>query len=287
MEEDRASATADGAAALRAAHLLGDGPYVFEDPYAIELTSDAFRELRDRGELREYFVNRGLQRVQGQIVGRARWADDALTEAVARGLGQYILIGAGLDSFVLRRSELLDRLRVIEFDHPASQRVKVERLKRTGFRGHANVEFVPVDLERESLAEALAKTAFAREQPAFVSWLGVVTYLTHDAIERTLRAIRSCVATGSELALDYPILPELLDPGARALFEQIRDGSANLGEPRRATHDPARFRVEVCALGYELIEDLSNVDVEARYFASRSDGLRMYPQIRLARFRAV
>ena len=115
----------------------------------------------------------------------------------------------------------------------------------------------------------------------------MVTYLSEEAIFGTLQSIRECAAPGSILALDYPILPELLAEEHRLLFERVRDGSAGIGEPRRATHDPETFARRICSLGYELIEDLAYEDHVARYFSGRTDGLLPYPQIHLALFRTV
>ena len=110
MEKGKASATAQAAAALRAAHLFYDEPCVFEDPYAIDMTNDEYRELHRQGRLRATFDDMGLKPIRGQIVGRARYAEDALEVAVKAGIRQYVMLGAGLDAFVLRRPDLMQRL---------------------------------------------------------------------------------------------------------------------------------------------------------------------------------
>lgn len=287
MKPGQPSETALGVAAMRAAHLQGPGPFVFEDPWALELTTDGYRELAGRGELHSLFTGAGLVPIVGQIVGRARWAEDALEQALGEGVGQYVILGAGLDAFALRRADLLPRLQVFELDHPDTQRYKLARLRQLGVAVDPRVHFVAVDFERERVDEALARTAFSSEVPSFFSWLGVVAYLDAEDVMRTLAAIRVCAAPGSQVALDYPIAPEHLGPEDRALFESIRASSASLGEPRRATHDPEVLRREVCALGFECVEDLSCEEHRRRYFAGRSDGLRPYPQVHLARFRTL
>jgi methyltransferase (TIGR00027 family) len=270
---------------MRAAHLLGEGPYLFEDPFALEFAGEPFQELRDRGELRELFAKLGLQRIMGQVLARARWAEECLEQAVAAGAGQYVVLGAGLDSFALRRADLVARLRVFELDHPATQRYKRAALARLGFRDEGRVEFVEVDFEKETVGQALARSGFSATVPAFMSWLGVVSYLTHDAIFATLASLRERTAPGSQIALDYPIPPELMSPQDRRLFETVSAETARLGEPRLATHVPGEFHRAAEALGFELVEDLGPEQLEERYFAGRSDGLGPYPQIRLARLR--
>ena len=142
-----------------------------------------------------------------------------------------------------------------------------------------------VDFERESVDAALARSAYSPDVPPFFSWLGVVAYLTREDMMRTLRALHNCAAPGSLVTFDYPIPPERLTGEDRALFDEIRKGSAELGEARRDCHDPDELRAALEALGYERIEDLSSAEHRARYFAGRSDGLRPFPQIRLARYR--
>lgn len=282
MQAGQPSETALAVAGMRFEHLLGPGPHVFEDPWAERLTSGEYCDLARAG-----FFAQQLSPILGQILGRARWAEDALEQALGEGVGQYVILGAGLDSFALRRADLLPRLEVFELDHPDTQRYKLARLAELGVESDPRVHFVAVDFEREGVAAALARTAFSADVPSFFSWLGVVSYLSEEDVMRALAGIRACAAPGSQVAMDYPIAPEHLGPEDRALFESIRAGSAGLGEPRRATHDPEALHREVCALGYECVEDLSCEEHRQRYFAGRSDGLRPYPQVHLARFRAL
>lgn len=275
-----------GVAAMRAAHLAGPGPYVFEDPWALKLTSEMFREVAARDELAGFFAKLGLTPIEGQILGRARWNEEALEASLERGIAQYVMLGAGLDSFALRRSDLLDRLAVLELDHPDTQRYKRERLAELGVTPDPRVRYVEVDFERESSESALARGGFKADMPAFFSWLGVVTYLSRDDVMKTLTGIRAAMCAGSLVALDYPIAPEALAEEDRTLFESVRDGSAELGEPRRATHVPEVLRRDICGLGYRCVEDLSSEEHRARYFADRRDGLRPYPQVHLALFEA-
>lgn len=272
---------------MRAAHLSGPGPYVFEDPWALPLTSEMYRELAAKGELADFFPKLGLGVILGQIVGRAAWNEEALDEALARGVTQVVVLGAGLDSTALRRPDLLEHASIFELDHPDTQAYKLARLEELGVEPHPRVHHVAVDFEQESVETALARAGVEPEAPAFLTWLGVVTYLTREDVLRTLAGIRAACAPGSEVALDYPISPDALEPDARAVFDAIARSSVELGEPRRATYEPETLRSEVESLGYACVEDLSSEDHRARYFGDRDDGLRPYPQVHLARFRCV
>ena len=140
MQAGRPSATAIAVAAMRAAHRMGEQPLVFDDPWALRLTSDEYRDLAEQGKLRDMFEGLGLQPILGQILGRARWNESTLETSIEDGIGQYVILGAGLDSFALRRTDLLDRLRVIEIDHPDTQGYKLRRLKQLGVPDNPRVE---------------------------------------------------------------------------------------------------------------------------------------------------
>lgn len=288
MEIGRASTTAQLVAGLRAAHhQSGERPLVFDDPFAARFTGGVFREPLEKGELQTYLDRMNLKPIQGGVLGRARYAEDALELGERElGIAQFVLLGAGNDSFLLRRPDLAKRLRVFELDHPDSQAEKRARLRELGFEDQPNAHFVAVDFERESAGSALARSGFECEVPAFFNWLGVVTYLTRDAFESTLRSLRSVSATGSRIVFDYPIALELLTAEEdRARSAEVSRSTAAVGEPRRLRHDPEQLAREVADLGYAVVEDLSPADLFGRYFAKRSDGLRPNPENRLIQLR--
>ena len=283
METGRASMTAQLVAGLRAAHFQsGERPLVFEDPFAAHFTGGVFAEPLAKGELQAYLDRMKLQAIQGGVLGRARHAEAALEVAIAEaGVRQFVLLGAGNDAFLLRRPDLTKRLRVFELDHPDSQAEKRRRLRALGFEESANVHFVPIDFERESAGDALARSGFDSDAPAFFAWLGVVAYLTKDAIRSTLRSIRAASAVGSQIVFDYPIALDLLAGDTeRARAAEVNRSTADVGEPRHARHDPAELTREVNALGWVVIEDMAPAEAQARYFAGRRDGLRPNPENR-------
>jgi len=284
MEAGKPSATAQLVAGLRAAHFQsGARPLVFEDPYAAHFTGGVFLEPLARGELQAELDRMALQPIQGGILGRARHADEALERAVAEcEIGQLVLLGAGNDSFLLRKPELVKQLQVFELDHPASQREKLDKLGQLGFEPRPNVHFVAVDFERERAGEALARAGFDRTVPAFFNWLGVVTYLQSDAIFATLRSLQAIAAEDSQILFDYPIASHLLTREEdRARAREVQASTEAVGEPRPVKHLPAELARTVEALGFEVVEDLSPEDLHTRYFAGRSDGLRPNPENRL------
>ncbi len=287
MEEGRPSMTAQLVAGLRAGHHeSGERPLVFEDPFAAAFTGSLFLEPLERGGLQAMLDGLGLQPIQGGILGRARYAEDALEAALREvGVRQLVILGAGNDSFLLRRPDLLERLEVFELDHPSSQAAKRETLRRLGFAGHPHAHFVGVDFERESAGLALLRGGFERSLPAFFNWLGVVTYLSRDALFSTLRSLREVAAEESRVVFDYPIAPHLLRLEDRARAEEVSRSTALFGEPRTAKHVPEELFREVCSLGYQVIEDLSPARHFERYFAGRRDGLRPNPEVHLLQLR--
>ena len=283
MEPDRSSHTAEFTAAMRADHRLHDADLVFDDAFALQLIQPELRASVEKGEYRAMLERMHLRPTQGHIVQRARFADDALAAAVARGVRQLVVLAAGLDSSCLRRDP---RVRVIEVDHPASQRAKRERLAALAAPPDG-VEFTAVDFEREELGAALARSSLDRTRPAFVTWIGVTMYLPAAITAATLAQIRASVAPGSELVFDYPIPLDQLDPEALAVARTKNAGLARIAEPRITTYDPPDLAHTLVERGFALIEDVGPAELDARYCAGRRDGLRGNPENRIAHARAV
>jgi methyltransferase (TIGR00027 family) len=276
MKEEKQSRTAEMAAYSRARHLLYDDPVVFKDPFAIQFLSSRRRRLL-KYPLICLFLGKTLYRPyrssRAQIVGRSRYNEDQLEKAIARGMAQYVIIGAGYDSFALRRRDLSDFIRVFELDHPATQRAKRERLFKLKIELPKNHEFIPVDFEKETVAEALTSSSYSGEAPAFFSWLGTTHYLTRDSVFKTLCSIPSFAAPKSEIVFDYSIPDMLLDSIELKKFNKIRRSVSRVGEPMITCFNPESLIADMEGLGFELIENLSPKEQKARYFANRKDGL--------------
>lgn len=202
MREDRASQTADIAAATRARHCRSANPPIFDDPFAIRLTSPGWRRIVST-RLFDWLVFdvvlRSMAPIGTQVVLRSRYAEDVLEGALAAGVDQYVIIGAGFDSFALRRRDLEARLRVLEIDHPATQALKRERIAQLGDGLPSNLEFVAIDFERETVGEGLARSGFQPDRPAFFSWLGTTPYLSNTAALGTLLSVSEAARPGSEI----------------------------------------------------------------------------------------
>jgi methyltransferase (TIGR00027 family) len=222
------SQTALTAAAARAAHLIVDsGPVIFADTLAEPLLGDQAEELLAYHRLHGTHLVLAGARVQ--VTTRSRYTEDRVARGARRGVTQYVILGAGLDSFAYR-SELAGRVRVFEVDHPASQDWKRTQLSTADIAEPDGVEYVAVDFELDSLEERLVRAGFDRSRPAIVSWLGVTVYLTRAAICGTLDVVAG-FAPGTELILDYLIPAEMRDADGRAYAELVMPVSAERGEP--------------------------------------------------------
>ncbi len=221
MEEGQSSLTAIGSAMMRAAHLLmDDAPKILRDELAIGLcgfeSEMAFRAALEayRAEVAQRFTpdfaRFELSSLRAIMAVRNRYAEDELKTALQHGVTQYVLLGAGLDSFAYRRRDLSDVLRVFETDHPATQQWKRARLRELNVTLPDNLTFVPIDFEKQTLREALRAGGYRMEEPAFFSWLGVTQYLTQDATLGTLQEI-ALLAPGSEIVFEYSVPEEQLN----------------------------------------------------------------------------
>jgi len=287
---DGPSRTALSAALMRAIHGRRDPVPLLDDPWGDRLVSDAEKtalhdriverlDAQTRARLaalpsRNHVLDVVLRRhpTYGGVVLRSRWAEDALAAAVARGVRQYVLLGAGFDSFIVRQPAFAEALTIVEIDLPATQAMKRERLAATGAVVPANVRFVAADLAREPLAGVLARGGFDAGVPAFFAWLGVTIYLTREANLATLGGVAWAAAPGSEIAFTY-VDERALEAGRSDVMARLRAGPAALGEPWLSGFDPRTLGRTLRGVGLELIEDLDGPGLTARYCAERADGL--------------
>jgi len=270
MQENQPSRTAQGAALHRAAHQLVDRPPVFADPLALLIVGeDAATELRAGRDTHAMTESMGLRAF---IATRSRFTEDCLREAMARGVHQYVLLGAGLDTFAYRAPH--DGLHVFEVDHPATQAWKRQRLSEVAIAAPDWVTYAPVDFERETLRDGLARAHFDFRAPAVFAWLGVTPYLTRDAVMATLDFVAS-LAKGSEIVFDYAEPLHRYDGAQREHFEAMAARVAASGEPFRSFFEPHTLVRDVKALGFSFAEDLDAEALNARYFRGRADGLAL------------
>jgi methyltransferase (TIGR00027 family) len=265
------SQTALTAAAARAAHLIVDQPpRIFSDHLAAQLLGEQADEFlsyhRAHGE------HPVLSAARTQVTCRSRYTEDRLAKAAGAGISQYVILGAGLDSFAYRANQAT-RIQVFEVDHPATQEWKGERLAEAGIPIPDGTAFVPADFERDDLTAELRGAGFDPAKPALVSWLGVTMYLTQPAISQTLKEL-STLAPGTELITDYMLPAGLRDQDGQSYADQVAPFAAERGEPWLTCLGPDQMSQQLTAHGFARIEHISqHASVSANLWA-RSDSLR-------------
>jgi methyltransferase (TIGR00027 family) len=267
MQEGKFSRTAQRVAIRRAAHQLLDDPKVLDDPLALRIIG-AEAEAALRSDPKEHHAF--ARAFRAFMAARSRFAEDELARAVDSGVTQYVILGAGLDTFAYRNPH--PALRVFEIDHPATQVWKREQLQEGDIPIPPSVTFVPVDFEHQTLAGALERSGLNTNAAAFFSWLGVTPYLTHTACMTTLGVIAKMPA-GSGVVFDFAIDPALLNVGQRQALDALSARVARYGEPFQLFFDPAKLQAELKTLGFHRTEFLQGAQINARYFKDRADGL--------------
>lgn len=292
MSGQRPSSTAVGAAILRAAHrLIDDEPRLLDDPLAAPLCGlpdEAASRIALDAIQREFvpYGDAALARdivleLRATILLRNRYAEDRLQDAMAGGVDQYVMLGAGLDSFAHRRHDLLARLQVFELDLPATQTWKRARLAQLGVPSPSRLHYVETDFERQTPLQALGGSAFDASRPAVFSWLGVTSYLSEAAVFATLRDLAGAAA-GSVIVFSYALAESLVDERGRRISAALKARVAARNEP--AAHGgfrPDALTKALREMGYGDIEDLDVAGAQQRYFASRGDGLASPPMTQL------
>ena len=262
MQTGQPSRTALGVAGLRAAHQVLDHAAIFTDPLALRiLGADAEAMVRDAK------TDIARQRLRWFIAIRTRIAEDALA-AVQNGVRQFVVLGAGLDTYAYRAPPS-DDLRIFEVDHPLTQAWKRERLADAAIATPATLRFVPVDFEHEALADGLAAAGFDPAQQTFFSWLGVVPYLTEQAVFATLGFIAG-LPGGAHVVFDY-VNPtaSIVEESRRAAHEALAARVAALGEAIQCHFDSETLRARLAELGFRDVEDLGPGQIAQRFFPGR------------------
>ncbi|SHH17638.1 class I SAM-dependent methyltransferase [Bradyrhizobium erythrophlei] len=268
MQAGQPSHTARGAAAHRALHQTLEGGTIFSDPFAATILDDD-----TRAGLQEKAADPSLRPMRLFIAARSRFSEDALAGCVARGVRQIVVLGAGLDTFSLRNPHAGLGVRVFEVDYPATQGWKRERLKQAGLAVPASLTFAPVDFERQSLADGLTAAGFQRDRPAFFQWLGVVPYLTREAVSATLDFIAG--VPGSEVVFDYAEPFENYPSERRAKVMAVAARAASLGEPWLSLFDPAELAEIARNKGFGMVEDLGLAEISERFYGELKQDIRI------------
>jgi methyltransferase (TIGR00027 family) len=272
MHEDQIAEpdnTAVRTALWRALHVQADSPpYVFEDEVGLKLVApdDGWRDRPDMGPFTRPF--------RASILARARFIEDLVAEKVSCGVGQYVLLGAGLDTFAQRKPELASRMRVFEVDQRGPQEWKRQRLMELGLGIPPFLKLVPVDFEAgDDWWERLTAAGFDSAQPSVVTSTGVSMYLTRDAIMATLRQAAG-LAPGSMLVMSFLLPIEMLDAEIRIGVERAAEGARANGTPWISFFKPDEMLALARDAGFKKVQHISAAMLAQRYFAGRTDGLR-------------
>jgi len=274
MQHNRPSRTAYRVAMRRAAHQIIDSPVVFEDPLslpilgperALSMRQDAARE--ERGPAAPY--------LRAFLAVRSRFAEETLDRCVKAGVRQYVILGAGLDTFAYRNPHRAAGLHVFEVDHPSTQAWKRELLDGAGLPVPDSVTFVPVDFERQSFADQLQGVGFRKGTGAFFSWLGVTPYLRLEAVRNALHSIADLAGTSGGVVFDYSIPPSRLGYLQRLAFRRMASRVEAAGEPWITFFNPEELAADLHSMGFRDVEDLAGEEINRRYFDDRTDGLRV------------
>lgn len=280
MQPGKPSDTARGAAAYRAIHQTVEGGAIFADPFAASMLDDEARARLD-----EAAANASLRPMRLFIAARSRLSEDTLAACVGRGVRQVVILGAGLDTFALRNPYEALGVRVFEVDNVASQNWKLERLTAACLSKPDSLTFVPVDFERESLAECLGAAGFDAHRAAFFQWLGVVPYLTREAVSSTLDFIAG--VPDSEVVFDYAEPLDNYPADRRAHINALAALTASRGEPWLSMFDPLELSEMLAKKRFQSIEDLGLAEISARFYGALATDIPRGPGGHLVRARTM
>jgi methyltransferase (TIGR00027 family) len=264
---------------MRAAHTRLDPNPLINDPWGDRLVPESARDMfrkaalakMDASALRRAMASPGTiideslrrSRAYANVIMRTRFAEDELQLAVTRGIRQYVLIGAGFDSFALRGPAYAADLQIFEIDFPATQSLKLARIAACGLTPPDSVHFIAADLSQETVAAALLRSPFRSEVLTFFSWLGVTMYLTREANLGTLKSIASCTPMGSEVVFTY--LDERLFRAQSESFRDLEKRVAAMGESFLSGFNPETLARDLEDCGLLLLEDLDGSAIAAKY----------------------
>jgi methyltransferase (TIGR00027 family) len=295
VTEDQVSLTAIMTSYIRAYHSRFGQPKIFDDFLAYPFLPADRRILIENGLLdalnldhgdlstlgpQQHAALAGMLQAMGasNVLSRSRYAEDTLLRAVKEGIKQYVILGAGMDTFAFRHPEMAEQLHVFEVDHPATQAFKRARLAELGWQQPLHLHFVPVDFTKDDLAAALSASMFDPQVKSFFSWLGVTMYLTLEQVLATLSSIAHNTAAGSLVIFDY----HDTDFAHQAASHMQASFAREAGESMYSIFDPSELARELATIGLHLNEDLSPAEIDNRYFGNRADGYKATPCTHLA-----
>jgi methyltransferase (TIGR00027 family) len=273
MKQNGHSLTAHKVAMMRAAHQIFDNPKIFDDPIALSIVgtqsaSEIYAEKRKyKTRLHSY--------LRAIVVARSKFVEDELPDAIKHGIHQYVILGAGLDTFAYRNPYSASELKIFEVDYSATQDWKCQQLNTAKIPLPETLTFVPIDFESQSLAGQLREAGFRTDEPSFFSWLGVTMYLTRETMMKTMKYISSSTPPSSRIVFDYTIVPASQNFLRRLVFYSLARKLAKIGEPWKSFYDPKSLIMDLKSIGFTQAEDISPEKINEQFFKNRSDKLRV------------
>jgi methyltransferase (TIGR00027 family) len=273
MEKKARSASAEAVSIQTSLHqMLDAAPKILDDPIAPRLTDPASDTNKAMIALVESATRAVKSPFRAIFIMRSRYTEDCLAEAFVRGVRQYVILGAGLDTFAYRQPSWASSLRIYEIDHPASQEWKRERLEVAEVKIPENLTFAPIDFEITSLREGLVTAGFDFRTASFFSLLGVTQYLTIRATESIFELVQS-LPQGTEIVFEFIVPDDLIPPNEASVFANLASFSAERGEPWLTRFRPAELETRLAGLGFSHVTHLSPTAANERYFRGRHDEL--------------
>ncbi|AFM40972.1 methyltransferase, putative, TIGR00027 family [Desulfosporosinus acidiphilus SJ4] len=292
------SGTAFMMAFLRGFHAVNDNAKIFNDPLAYDLIPEEVREafkqhlIKSAAEMApelakectnaETSLRLAVRIMAGPVLARARFVEERLEEAIRKGIRQYIILGAGLDTFAYRRLDLTDRLQVFELDLPYTQEIKCQLLGRLNLEKPDFLHYIPVDFTKDNLASALSESKYDSGQVSFFSWMGVTHYLPIESVLSTLKAIMRLSSSGSEIVFDY-YDKSAFDPDKGSnRIKYIMKNTKTIGETIITGFDPSKLSMEFALLGLRLLNNLGPDEIQQKYFKECNEGYAASEHVHLA-----
>ena len=270
MRTGQPSQTAQRAAAYRAIHQMLEGGAIFTDPLASRLLDEP-----TRASLSEMAADESLRPMRLFIAARSRFSEDTMANCVAVGMRQVVVLGAGLDTFSLRNPFADLGVRVFEVDYAATQSWKRKRIKAAGLIEPQSLVFAPTDFEQENLSEGLTRAGFRLNQPAFFQWLGVVPYLTREAVSSTLKFISEIPE--AVVVFDYAEPFQNYHAKRRANIIAVAESAAARGEPWLSLFDPADLHELLRSNGFKTVEDLGLLEIAEHLYGDLRRNIEIGP----------
>jgi methyltransferase (TIGR00027 family) len=282
LEHGKSSSTAWGVALARVAHVRFHAPPpIFDDSLAFELVEPEIQPILEHYAPSDAFPAE-LYAARAYLAFRQRYQEERLAAAFDRGVTQYVILGAGLDSYAFRQPDEQRGLTIFEVDFPATQEEKRARIETLGWPWPDNLVFAPCDFENDILAESLLRSGFDRTRPACFAWMGVTVYLERDTVFDTLSQMRGLSAAGSSIAFEYALPSEGLRGTDKLAREFSLAADNRKREPFVSFYEPGEIPDLVRRAGWERVELLDHEAASAQVLAGRQDGLSIHYGLRLA-----